>query len=95
MPDYIHITTLSFHYMPHYMADNIPCYIFDYTNAGVFPASSRRNCPPRLVETVGLAVFLLRMKVPAAPYPHAELQEVPPTSARQRNLQAPAEVGTR
>ena len=51
--------------------------------------------PPRLVETEGLTVFLLRMKVPAALCPHAELQEVPPTSARQRNLQAPAEVGTR
>jgi hypothetical protein len=35
------------------------------------------------------------MKVPAAPCPHAELREVPLTSARLRNLQAPAEVGTR
>jgi hypothetical protein len=51
--------------------------------------------PPRLVETEGLTVSLLRMKIPAAPRPHAELQEVPLTSARQRNLQAAADVGTR
>jgi hypothetical protein len=34
------------------------------------------------------------MKVPAAPSPHEKLHQVPPTSASQRNLHAPADAGT-
>ena len=30
MSDYIHITTLSFNYMPYYTVHYIPCYTVDY-----------------------------------------------------------------